>query len=256
MPVSGENPMKTPALSTSLYRNLALIAAMALSLSACGSLDRISNIGKAPDLSPIENQPVAPRDRNFERVAIPMPAQSNDPQAHNSLWQAGTRHFFKDPRAAKIGDILTVRIDIEDKARVDNSTTRSRDNNNSASIPSFPFGLDKAGNLVELGSTTSNGGSGTVDRSEAIELTVAAIVTNVLPNGNLIIRGKQEVRVNFEVRDLTIQGIVRPEDITAQNTINHTQIAEARVSYGGRGQITDLQQPPYGQQLYEILMPF
>ena len=248
--------MNSPVMNKPMYRRLIVITTLALTLSACGSIDRISRIGKAPDLSPIEDQQVAARDRNFERVAIPMPRESMEPQAHNSLWQAGTRHFFKDPRAANIGDILTVRIDISDKARVDNSTTRSRDNNNSASIPNFPFGLDKAGNLVELGSSTSNGGSGSVDRSEAIELTVAALVTNVLPNGNLVIRGKQEVRVNFEVRDLTIQGIVRPEDITAGNTISHSQIAEARVSYGGRGQITDLQQPPYGQQLYEILMPF
>src|SRR5690606_18596536 len=150
----------------------------------------------------------------------------------------------------------TVLIDINDKAKVDNSTTRSRDNSNKAAIPDFPGGLDKVGNLVDLGSSTANKGSGSVNRSEAISMHVAAVVTQVLPNGNLVIRGHQEVRVNFEVRDLTVAGIVRPEDIMANNTVRHTQIAEARVSYGGRGQITDLQQPPYGQQLYEILVPF
>lgn len=239
-----------------MFRKLTLAVTLALTVSACGSLDRISRIGKAPDLSPIEDQEVPPSDRAFERVAIPMPEAGTNASSHNSLWRAGTRHFFKDPRAARVGDILTVEIEIEDKAKVDNSTSRSRTNSNTASIPDFPFGLKQTGNLVDLGSSTTNGGSGSVDRSEAISLTVAAIVTHVLPNGNLVIRGRQEVRVNFEVRDLIIQGIVRPEDITAGNTIEHTKIAEARVSYGGRGQITDLQQPPYGQQLYEILMPF
>lgn len=237
-------------------RNFVVVPLLALVVSACGTMDRISNIGKAPDLSPIEQQQVDAPNRNFERVAIPMPTEGEDPSVRNSLWRTGTRHFFKDPRAARIGDILTVEIAIADRASVDNSTTRSRNNDNSASITAFPFGLNKDGDLANLGSSTANGGSGSVDRSETITLTVAAVVTNVLPNGNLIIRGHQEVRVNFEVRDLTIAGIVRPEDITATNTIEHSKIAEARVSYGGRGQITDLQQPPYGQQLYEIIMPF
>lgn len=246
-----------------MIRHLILIPTLALTVSACGSMGRIADIGKAPELSPIEQREVAGRDHNFapgqqqfERVAIPMPSVGEDPSARNSLWRAGNRHFFKDPRAAKVGDILTVEIAIADQAKVDNSTTRSRNNANSASVTDFPLGLGKAGDLVNMGSDTVNGGSGSVDRSESITLTVAAVVTQVLPNGNLIIRGHQEVRVNFEVRELTIDGIVRPEDITATNTIEHSQIAEARVSYGGRGQLTDMQQPRYGQQLYDIIMPF
>ncbi len=240
-----------------MLRHLLVITVLALSVSGCGALDRIGRIGKAPDLSPMQEPKSPPEDRAFQRVGIPMPEKPSDPAAHNSLWQPGARHFFKDPRATRVGDILTVDIDIQDSAKVDNTTTRSRTNNDTAQIPAFPFGLSKAaGDLANLGSSTTNGGSGKVDRSEAITLTIAAIVTNVLPNGNLVIRGHQEVRVNYEVRDLTIQGIVRPEDITSDNRVPHNKIAEARISYGGRGQITDLQQAPYGQQLYEILMPF
>jgi flagellar L-ring protein precursor FlgH len=237
--------------------SLLLLAALALPLGACSNLQQLSRIGKAPDMSPMET-PVnlEGRDATFANMVTMPPANLDDPSTRNSLWRAGTRHFFKDPRASRIGDILTVEISINDSAKVDNTTKRSRTNGADAAISSFPFGLHKSGDLVNLGSNNANTGTGTVDRKENIRLTVAAVVTGLLPNGNLIIQGRQEVRVNFEVRDLTVAGIVRPEDITADNRIQHTQIAEARISYGGRGQITDVQQAPYGQQIYEALMPF
>ena len=246
-----------------------LFIACALSLSACSAVDRIGNIGKAPDLAPIESDDIIPQNRSPEKQAVaytPQPAVMNNVNKSNSLWKTGNKMFFKDQRASQVGDILTVNITINDEATIDNKTTRSRSNSDDADLSNF-LGLEShldtvlpaevsPSSLVSMGSTTSNTGSGSVDRKEEISLTVAAVVTQVLPNGNLIIQGRQEVRVNFEVRELTVLGAIRPEDISSTNTIEHTQIAEARISYGGRGQITDVQQPRYGAQLFDILFPF
>ena len=237
--------------------------AIGLSLTACATADKISRIGQAPALSPIEN-PVA--HRKYEPVTLPMPRPEKVEHQPNSLWRSGAKNFFDDQRASRIGDIVTVQIDISDKAQIDNSTERSRSGSEDSSISNllgaesslaniFPNAVSP-GSLTNLGSNSSTSGSGTVDRSESVNLTVAAIITQKLPNGNLVIQGRQEVRVDFEVRELLISGVVRPEDISNDNMIRHTQIAEARVSYGGRGQITDLQQPRYGQQLYDIVFPF
>ena len=233
-------------------------------LAACAStVDRIENIGQPPALHPII---VPPGIVSGAPVQLPQPAPEYQPPQANSLWQAGSRSFFRDPRAAKIGDLLTVQIDIGDQAKIANTTTRSTNAAENASAPNFlgletrlkgvlPDAVDPS-SLVKLGSDSSNTGTGTVDRSETINLTIAAVVTAVLPNGNLVIQGQQEVRVNNEVRELSISGVVRPEDISNANTIHHTQIAEARISYGGRGQITDVQQPRYGQQFFDIIWPF
>jgi len=237
-----------------------LIAAVlvAATLAGCNSADRIANIGKAPDMAPVGT--VEPR------VSMPMPAPEEIVYQPNSLWRSGSRAFFRDQRAARVGDILTVLINISDNAKVDNTTKRSRANAENASVDNLlgyesylgkvlPDAVDNA-NLANLGSSSSSAGAGSVDRREKIELTVAAVVTQVLPNGNLVISGRQQVRVNFEVRELDVTGIVRPEDISNINTIQHTQIAEARIAYGGQGQISDVQQARYGQQLFDILMPF
>ena len=232
-------------------------------LGACaGTVEKIQHIGQPPALSPIAVPP------NPALVApAPGVQVSADPARQpNSLWQAGSRSFFRDPRAAKIGDLITVQIDIGDQAKIANTTTRSTNASENANLSNFlglesrlkgvlPDAVDPT-NLVKAGSDSSNTGTGTVDRSESINLTVAAVVMQVLPNGNLVIQGQQEVRVNNEVRELAVSGIVRPEDISNTNTIKHTQIAEARISYGGRGQITDVQQPRYGQQFFDIIWPF
>ena len=240
-----------------------LLALCIVTLSSCAAGQRIRDIGKAPSLAPPENPAELYGGRT---VSLPMPAPQADNGEANSLWRRGAKTFFKDQRARTFGDIVTVVIDINDRARLDNRTERTRDNSEGAEIPAFggfeqrladllPDGANPA-QLVDLSSDSTVRGEGAVDRREDVELTIAAIVTDVLPNGNLVIAGKQEVRVNFELRELTVAGVIRPEDISNANRIAHTDIAEARVSYGGRGQLTDVQQARYGQQLYDILFPF
>ncbi|MEM9015140.1 MAG: flagellar basal body L-ring protein FlgH [Pseudomonadota bacterium] len=240
---------------------IAIIAFVAL--SGCASIDRIKNIGEAPDMTPTESP--APL-IGAREVSLPMPAQPIETGQANSLWRPGSRSFFKDQRARQVGDIVTIIIDIDDRARLNNTTERRRANGESAELPAFggfeqkladllPEGANPA-QLVDLSSDGSSRGEGSVDRREDVELTIAALVTQVLPNGNLVVAGKQEVRVNYELRELTVTGIVRPEDISNANRVAHSQIAEARISYGGRGQLTDVQQARYGQQLYDILFPF
>jgi len=263
----------------SILRKSALCVLLG-SLAACGAAQRITDIGKAPELTPIKDikAPVAERS-----ISYPMPSNTPARYKPNSLWRTGARAFFKDQRASKIGDILTVNIDISDSAQIGNTTNRARTTAEDAGLTNF-LGFEQqirnvlhgsapvAGadgvtpadtrptvapaTLVGANSTTAYNGTGTVNRSEAVKMTVAAIVTDVLPNGNLVIQARQEVRVNFEKREMLLAGIIRPEDISASNQIAHTQIAEARISYGGKGQITDVQQPRYGTQLYDIIFPF
>ena len=182
----------------------------------------------------------------------------------NSLWRPGSKAFFRDQRARAIGDILTVSIEINDSAQLRNETQKSRSGSESMGAPRL-FGLEASklvpstvnpATLLDVTGDSSNRGSGQIARNEKIALQVAAVVQQVLPNGNLVINGRQEVRVNHEVRELGITGIVRPEDIMSDNRITYEKIADARVTYGGRGALSDVQQPRYGTQILDILSPF
>lgn len=242
----------------------ALMVCTSVVFAACaGTIDKITHIGQPPPLSPIA---VPPNIAAGGPVFVAQPAPPPESRELNSLWRQGSRSFFRDPRAAKTGDILTVSIAIGDQAKIANSTSRTRSGEENAGVPNFlglesrlqgflPDAVDPS-NLVNLNSDSTSSGTGSVDRSESINLTVAAVIVQVLPNGNLVVQGQQEVRVNNEVRELVVSGIVRPEDISSNNTIRHTQIAEARISYGGRGLITDVQQPRYGQQFFDIIWPW
>ena len=254
---------KRPSQKRSRPLLLACTALAALTLSACGAGERLSQVGKAPALSGIENPTHA---SNYTPVSMPMPESRPQVRQANSLWSMGSRAFFKDQRASQVGDLITVIIQISDNAQISNTTQRSRSNSEDAGLTGL-FGLEaelgkvlpdavNPGNLLGLESGSSSSGAGTINRREAINLRVAAVVAQKLPNGNMVIEGRQEVRVNFEVRELIVAGVVRPEDIAANNTIESEKIAEARIGYGGRGQITDVQQPRYGQQLLDIVMPF
>ena len=226
-----------------------------VSLSACSAVDRISNIGQAPKMDAVGNPAGA---KIVSNIPAPQPIRHID----NSLWQRGAQSFFHDPRAMHVGDVITVNVAVADNAKLDNSTTRTRTNSDDANLTNF-FGLENAlpssmnpGSLVKMGSDNSNVGTGAIQRDETINTTLAALVAQVLPNGNLVIDGHQQVRVNNELRDMRLSGIVRREDITQDNTVNLSQIAEARVTYGGQGTMSDVQQPRYGSQLFDIIMPW
>jgi flagellar L-ring protein FlgH len=240
-------------------RVAALLGVAALA-SGCSSLDRLKLLGDQPPLSAINNPTAAP---GYKPVQMPMPAPQPAVYQPNSLWRTGSRAFFKDQRAHQIGDILTVIVNINDQANWQNETQRSRTMKEDSGIDNF-FGKPKVPimntpvptRIFTGDSTSSSDGKGSVARQEAVTTNVAGVVTQVLPNGNLVIEGKQEIRVNFEMRELIVAGIVRPEDIQSDNTIDSTKIAEARIAYGGKGQIMDVQQERYGQQLTDIILPF
>jgi flagellar L-ring protein precursor FlgH len=227
----------------------------------CSSLDRLSQIGEKPALAAIENPTAQP---GYKPVSMPMPKPEPASYNANSLWRNGSRAFFKDQRAHQVGDILTITVNFTDKANIANETQRSRTNKEDSGVTDFigsktigtPATAILPGRILTTDSTSSSDGKGSVQRQEALQTSVAAVVTQLLPNGNLVVEGKQEIRVNFEIRELIVAGIVRPEDIQSDNTIDSAKIAQARIAYGGRGQITDVQQPRYGQQVMDVLLPF
>ena len=233
--------------------------ALLLVVLLCTGCTSVRDFGREPEMSPVGTGIYAYR--------TPLPAEAfPGPSSHSyhSLWDERRADLFQDPRAAKVGDILTVKIRINDKATLDNSSSRKR-NSGTGLSGDYDFSVNnmrqdpKAGTgqgSLNLGANSTANGSGTIDRSEKIELSVAAVVTEVLPNGNLLVSGSQEVRVNFELRLLNVTGIVRPRDISTNNTIDYEKIAEARISYGGRGRITEVQQPRWGQQALDAIAPF
>jgi len=247
--------MKTP------FR-LVLLASAALSLSGCGSmLDKLSEVGEQPKTSAIKDPTTQP---GYTPVSMPMPAPVQPQAGTNSLWRPGARAFFKDQRATDVGDLITVTVNINDSGSLSNKTQTSTANSEASQAGTVLFGLQnsltKLGadptNLWNFGSTSGINGTGTSARSESVTINMAATVTQKLPNGNLVIMGRQELTVNGDLRILAVQGIIRAEDISTLNTINSSQIAEARITYGGRGTITDIQQARYGQQLFDIISPF
>jgi flagellar L-ring protein precursor FlgH len=240
---------------------LVALASCAASLPGCSAIDRLRAIGEPPPLTAIENPVAQP---GYKPVQMPMPTPQPVSYNPNSLWRNGSRAFFKDQRAHQVGDIMTVKVKITDKAKYENETQRSRVNKENSGVDDFigskllknPSTAILPGRILTADSTALSEGKGTVDRKEELLTNVATVVTQVLPNGNMVIEGRQEIRVNFEIRELIVAGVVRPEDIESDNTIDSTKIAQARIAYGGRGQITDVQQPRYGQQVLDVVLPF
>ena len=218
------------------FSRLALLTICAMALGGCNMFTRMANIGSEPPLTTIDDPTLQ---KSYKPVTMPMPPAENLVRQSNSLWRPGARQFFKDQRASKVGDIITINVSIKEKANLSNSTERARTNSESANLTKLlgyegslsavlPEAIDPT-NLVAAGSDSGSKGSGAVQREEEITAKIAAIVTQVLPNGNLVVQGRQEVRVNFEMRELQVSGVIRPEDIAATNTINHTRSEERRV---------------------------
>ena len=240
-----------------------LAAGLVAGIAGCQTAERLKEINKPPLLTPIESPTAHP---GYRPVTMPMPQPQPARFSSNSLWRNGARSFFKDQRASRVGDILTVVVDIKDKAEIESETTRDRSAEEKFGFNAL-FGLKKladkvlpsgivTSNLVDVSSSGKSDGEGSIDREEKVNTRMAAVVTQLLPNGNMVIEGRQEVRVNQEKREVLVAGVVRPEDITSDNTISVSKIAEARVSYGGRGRITDVQNPRWGQQVLDTVMPF
>ena len=237
-------------------RHLLLI----LPLAACSDL---AAVGRAPEFSPLD-----PQLEHHALYNVPLPEVTERARAVDtaSLWTASQRSLFGDRRASQPGDILTVVIEINDSAQISNSSQRGRTGSQSMGVPQFlgipqaidaqlPAGASMA-NAVSVDSATSFQGQGSVSRNEQLTLRVATTIIERLPNGVLRIEGSQEVRVNNELRELIVTGYIRPEDISRRNEIAYDRIAGARISYGGRGQISQMQQPSYGQQIADIILPF
>ncbi|MBK5934080.1 flagellar basal body L-ring protein [Rhodovulum imhoffii] len=228
--------------------------------TACG---RLGNVGQTPEFAPVETG-----NAYFAMTSAPFPTETETrpPVQAASLWRGGRQSLLGDRRAEQQGDILTVVIQIDEKAEISNSSERERSGSESMGVSGL-FGIPQRLNdrlpegasmedAVSTSSASSSGGEGSVKRKEKLTLRIAATVTNVLRNGVMRIEGSQEVRVNFEMRELLVSGYIRPEDISRQNEVTYDKIASARISYGGRGQITDVQQPRYGQQIADIILPF
>jgi flagellar L-ring protein FlgH len=238
----------------------AVIFTCGLTVSGCGMLQRLSDVGRPPEMTKSADPT---KDPGYRPMTMPMPKTEVAPNEANALWRQGSRAFFKDQRAAQVGDIVTVVVSMTDSANLNNVTTLTRSSGEQAGVPDFvgltsklPKSVLDPSKLISLSSSNSNTGNGQIQRNEAVTLRLAGVVTQVLPNGNLVVAARQEFVVNSELRELTVTGVIRPQDIASDNTVLHDRMAEARIQYGGRGQMTDLQTTRWGQQLMDILLPF
>lgn len=232
-------------------------------LAGCDATwQRLGDGGGPPKMTPSADPT---KDPEWRPVSLPMPVTRPVVAEANALWRPGGRTFFADQRAANVGDIVTVLVNMTDTADFKNASNATRTGNSTMGATNL-FGLENAlprmlpkstpSSLVNTNSANGNTGTGEIQRSETVTLRLAGVITQVLPNGNLVVAARQQFRVNSELRELLVSGVIRPQDIASDNTVLHDRMAEARISYGGRGQLTDVQTPRYGQQLMDILLPF
>nr|WP_053943650.1 flagellar basal body L-ring protein FlgH [Bartonella ancashensis] len=228
--------------------SVASIVLVSVVVTSCSY--NVKDFNAAPDFSPVR------ADLGYDSLNKTQAYPSAPRESKYSLYRSSNNGFYRDPRATNPGDVLTVQISINDRASLNNKSDLKRGSGSKYTLGTGESFLRKLAGSIEAESSNQFKGDGKIERRENISLSVAAIVTNVLPNGNLVIRGSQEVRVNNELRILNVAGVVRPRDISGNNMIEYDKIAEARISYGGRGRLSEIQQPPYGQQLLNQIAPF
>jgi flagellar L-ring protein FlgH len=246
---------------SSLLLRCALLSSVAVTGAGCSTFDKLALINSQPPLSPIENPTTKPA---YKPVQMPMPTPQPVTFNPNSLWRNGSRAFFKDQRAHQVGDIMTVKVNINDTAQFQDQTQVTRTASQDNEITNFlganrinnPAKAVLPGSIITADSNSQSNANGSINRTDQLVTNVAAVVVQLLPNGNLVIQGKQEIRLNSEMRELLVAGVVRPEDIDSDNSIDLPKIAEARVAYGGKGTLSNIQQPPWGQQALDVLLPF
>lgn len=259
--------MKKSSLPSRITTVLLLPAALAL--TACGPQ---GNIDRNPEISGINVDPNAMPETASLSIPMPPPKAPVNPKRAEaaSLWQTGNDSFFADRRAEEVGDIVSINIQIDDQAQLRNASSRSRDGSASMGKPEFlGYGskLDELlpginpedlpdGNLIDLNSSFERQGEGAISRNERINLKIAALVIQRLPNGNLVVAGRQEVKVNDEIRELRVAGIIQPSEIGMDNSIDYDRIAEARITYGGRGQLSRQLRTGYGEEAANVILPY
>ena len=225
-----------------------------------------------PEMSEIEVSAVSMPEANVVHVPMPEPEPVRIPQRAeaSSLWQTGSTGFFGDHRASRVGDILTVLIEIDDEAELENESRRSRSSGNEidgstflgygskldAILPGINEDDLPTGSIIDLSSGSTSRGQGSIARNEKVSLKVAVMIIRRLANNNMVIAGRQEVKVNNELRELRVAGIIRPVDVDMSNAIPYEKIAEARISYGGKGQLSRVQTPRYGEDVLDVILPY
>ena len=253
--------MSKSATRKRFVRSLLGTAAVASLLTNCAALDRIKQLGEPVTLTPIDNPTAKP---GYKPVQMPMPNPQPAVYNPNSLWRNGSRAFFNDQRAHQVGDILTVKVNINDTAAFNDQTQLTRTSTEDTEISNFIGantikGAAQAvlpGSVLTASGNSQMNGQAVINRTDQLVTNITAVVTQLLPNGNMVIEGKQEIRLNNEVRELIVAGVVRPEDIQSDNAIELPKVAEARLAYGGRGTLTNIQTERWGQQVADIILPF
>jgi flagellar L-ring protein FlgH len=243
---------------------ISALLTISLALSGCNMAERLSNVGDPPELSQIQNPELVD---NYHPVSMPMPAPEGRHNSINSLWQRGSRAFFKDQRAFRVGDVLTVKIDYTDTAKIDDKFNPQRNLTSQSALTNF-MGYEKylpkvfpstvnKNDLTNIGPTnTTIDAKGKKERKDTLKLELAATIIQILPNGNMVIQGHQDVRIAGELKTVELKGIIRREDITSDNCITYDKVAEARISSVTKGEISDLNSTPWGQEVLNKVLPF